>query len=148
MKFKKYINDIAKLIEINIVRVNSMNFPENIKYSISNQNIFELTPDEYILLEKIVEEISSENNYNDNFPKNFIFDKLVQEVIIKSYNLDSKINEIKYNLETKFQEFENILNEEITDWTYFIPISGIYVEKEINFGSMTIYPFDSFKNGF
>lgn len=48
-------------------------------------------------------------------------------------------------IKTRFEEFENILNEEVKDWTYFIPISGIYVEDEIDFKSMTIYPFDSFK---
>ena len=145
MKFIKYINDIAKLIEINIDRINSMNFPENIRYSMSTENIFELTYEEYDLLEQIVEEISYDNNYGNEFPKNFIFDKLVREVIIKSYNIDSDINEIKFNLKSRFEEFESILNEEIKDWTYFIPISGIYVEDEINFESMTFYSFESFK---
>lgn len=146
MKFTKYINDIAKLIEINIDRINSRNFPENIRYSISTENIFELTYEEYDLLEQIVEEISSANNYDDKFPKNFIFDKLVREVIIKSYNIDSNSNEIKSNLKSRFKEFENLLNEEVKYWTYFIPISGISVENKINFESMTIYPFETFKN--
>lgn len=53
MKFTKYINDIAKLIEININRVNSRNFPENIRYRMSTENIFGLTYEEYDLLEEI-----------------------------------------------------------------------------------------------
>ena len=146
MKFTKYINDIAKLIKINIGRINSRNFPENIRYTMSTENIFELTYEEYDLLEEIIEDISSANNYDDKFPKNFIFDKLVREVIIKSYDIDSNMSEIKSNLKNRFQEFENMLNEEIKDWTYFIPISGIYVENKINLKSMTIYPFESFKN--
>ena len=43
--------------------------------------------------------------------------------------------------------FESILNEEIKDWTYFIPISGIYVEDEILNNFYSCHSIFLFKKG-
>ena len=146
MNFENYIDDIAQLIEININRINSRNLPKNAVYSMSSENIFKLTLEEYEKLSEIVDEISKDKNLKAKFPKNYIFDQLVREVIIKSYQLDSTYEEIKSNLRLRLNEFEDILNEEFKEWTYFIPISGITVDDKIDLGSMIIYPFESFKN--
>ena len=37
-----------------------------------------------------------------------------------------------------YKEVNKCINEELKDWTYFIPISGIYVENKMDFGSMSI----------
>lgn len=146
MNFEKYIDEIAKLIESNINRVNSRNILENAVYHLSSENFFELSLEEYEKLSEIVNEISNENNLSAKFPKNYIFDQLVREVIIKSYNLDSRHEEIKLNLKSRFNEFDEILNDGFKEWTYFIPVSGITVDDTIDFGSMIIYPFETFKN--
>lgn len=146
MNFENHIDEITQLIEINISRVNSKNLLKNEVYHFSSENIFELTLEEYKKLNKIVDEISKENNLHDKFPKNYIFDKLISEVIDKSFNLYSTNDEIKLNLKSRFNEFEVILNEELKEWTYFIPVSGIHVENKVNFGSMIVYPFESFRN--
>lgn len=146
MNFENYIDDIAQLIVNNINRINSRNIPKNAVYSMSSENIFKLTLEEYEKLSEIVNEFSQENNLSVKFPKNYIFDQLVREVIIKSYNLDSTYEEIKSNLQLRFSEFEEILNKEFKEWTYFIPVSGIIVEDELDFGSMIICPFETFKN--
>ena len=146
MSFENYIDEIAQLIESNINRINSRNLLKNMHYHYSSENIFELSIEEHKKLSEIVNEISNENNLNAKFPKNYIFDQFVYEVIIKSYNLDSTYDEIKSNLKLRFNEFEEILNKGFKDWTYFIPISGIEVDDKIDFGSMVIYPFKSFKN--
>ena len=146
MNFENYIDDIAQLIVNNINRINSRNIPKNAVYSMSSENIFKLTLEEYEKLSEIVNEFSQENNLSVKFPKNYIFDQLVREVIIKSYNLDSTYEEIKSNLQLRFSEFEEILNKEFKEWTYFIPVSGITVEDELDFGSMIICPFETFKN--
>ena len=146
MNFENYIDDIAQLIVNNINRINSRNIPKNAVYSMSSENIFKLTREEYEKLSEIVKEFSQENNLSVKFPKNYIFDQLVREVIIKSYNLDSTHEEIKSNLKLRFNEFEEILNKEFKEWTYFIPISGIIVDDELDFGSMIICPFEAFKN--
>lgn len=146
MNFENYIDDIAQLIVNNINRINSRNIPKNAVYSMSSENIFKLTREEYEKLSEIVKEFSQENNLSVKFPKNYIFDQLVREVIIKSYNLDSTHEEIKSNLKLRFNEFEEILNKEFKEWTYFIPVSGIIVDDELDFGSMIICPFEAFKN--
>ena len=146
MNFENYIDDIVQLIESNINRINSRNILKNAVYSMSSENIFKLNLEEYEKLNGIVNEISKENNLKAKFPKNYIFDQLVREVIIKSYNLDSTHEEIKSNLKLRFNEFEEILNKEFKEWTYFIPISGIVVDDKIDFGSMIICPFETFKN--
>jgi len=146
MSFENYIDEIAQLIESNINRINSRNLLKNIHYHYSSENIFELSIEEHKKLSEIVNEISNENNLNVKFPKNYIFDQFVYEVIIKSYNLDSTYDEIKSNLKLRFNEFEEILNKGFKEWTYFIPISGIEVDDKIDFDSMVIYPFKSFKN--
>ena len=146
MNFENYIDDIVQLIESNINRINSRNILKNAVYSMSSENIFKLNLEEYEKLSEIVNEISNENNLSAKFPKNYIFDQLVREVIIKSYNLDSTHEEIKSNLKLKFNEFEEILNKEFKEWTYFIPVSGIVVDDKIDFGSMVICPFETFKN--
>ncbi|PWB88387.1 hypothetical protein [Methanobrevibacter thaueri] len=146
MNFEKYIDEITKLIESNINRVNSRHFLENEVYHLSSENFFELSLEEYEELSEIVNEISNGNNLSAKFPKNYIFDQLVREVIIKSYNLDSRHEEIKLNLKSRFNEFEEILNDGFKEWTYFIPVSGITVDDTIDFGSMIIYPFETFKN--
>ena len=148
MYFKKYIDEITQLIKINIERLTPESWPKNIHYSISSENLFKLTFEEYQRLFEIVEEISLDLNLEDKFPKKFIFDKLVTEVIIKSYDYSSTTSEIKSNLKERFREFEDILNEELNEWTYFIPISGIVVEDVIDFGKMSVYPFKSFKQEF
>lgn len=38
--------------------------------------------------------------------------------------------------------------EELNDWTYFIPITGIDIKQVINLGEMSIYPFNSFVDEF
>ena len=146
MDFENYVDDITQLIENNINRINSRNILKNAVYHLSSENFFELSLEEYEKLSEIVDEISNENNLSAKFPKNYIFDQLVREVIIKSYNLDSTHEEIKSNLKSRLNEFEEILNKEFKEWTYFIPISGIIVEEKIDFGSMIIYPFECFKN--
>lgn len=146
MNFENYIDDIAQLIENNINRINSRNILKNAVYHWSSENFFELSLEEYEKLSEIVDEISKENNLSDKFPKNYIFDQFVREVIIKSYNLDSTHEKIKSNLKLRLNEFEEILYNEFKEWTYFIPISGITVDEKIDFGSMIIYPFESFKN--
>lgn len=146
MNFEKYIDEIAQLIENNINRITSRNILKNAVYRMSSENIFELTLDEYKELSEIVSELSKDNNLNIKFPKNYIFDQLVREVIIKSYNLNSTYEEIRLNLKLRFNCFEEILNKEYNEWTYFIPISGIEVEDKLNFESMIIYPFETFKN--
>ena len=146
MEFENYITDIVQLIENNIDRLNSINLLKDVKYYISAENRFELSFEEFGKLSEIVEGISEDNNLGDKFPKNYIFDKLVKEVIIKSYTYNSTPDEIKSNLRTKFGKFEEILSEELKDWTYFIPVSGIHVEDNITFGSMTIYSFENFKS--
>ncbi|WP_295614366.1 hypothetical protein [uncultured Methanobrevibacter sp.] len=146
MNFEKYIDDIIQLIEVNINRLNNMDFPTNIAYHISSVNYFDLTFDEYQKLNSIIDEIYVENELSNKFPKNFIFDKLVSEVIVKSYDLTSTTYDIKLNLKQRFQRFMEILNEEIKDYAYFIPISGIYVEEKIILNSISIYPFQDFKN--
>ncbi len=148
MNFEKYIDEITQLIKINNERLTLESWPKNIHYSISGENLFKLTYSEYQALFTIVEEISSDLNLEDTFPKKFIFDKLVREVIIKSYDYSSTTSEIKSNLKDRFQELEDILNEELNDWTYFIPISGIVVEDIIDFGEILFYPFNSFKQEF
>ena len=148
MNFEKYIDEITQLIEINNERLTPESWPKNIHYSISAENLFKLTHEEYQVLFAIVEEISTDLNLEDTFPKKFIFDKLVREVIIKSYDYSSTTSEIKSNLKDRFQELEDILNEELNDWTYFIPISGIVVEDIIDFGEISFYPFNSFKQEF
>ena len=146
MNFENSIVDIAQLIESNINRVKSRNIPKNAVYRMKPENIFKLTHEEYEKLSEIVNEFSQENDLSIKFPKNYIFNQLVQEVIIKSYNLDSSYEEIKSNLQLRFNEFEEILNKEFKEWTYFIPVSGIIVEDELDFGSMIICPFETFKN--
>lgn len=146
MEFENYIDDIAQLIENNINRLKSRNLLKDSKYYMSTENRFDLSFEEFEILSEIVDKISEDNNFEAKFPKNYIFDKLVKEVIIKSYTLDSKIDEIKSNLETRFIKFKEILSEELKDWTYFIPVSGIHVEDNITFNSMTVYPFKNFKN--
>lgn len=146
MNFERYVVEIAQLIESNINRINSRNILKNPVYHLSSENFFELSLEEYEKLSEIVDEISKENNLSNKFPKNYIFDQLVREVIIKSYNLDSTHEEIKSNLKLRLNEFEEILYNEFKEWTYFIPISGITVNEKIDFGSMIIYPFESFKN--
>ena len=146
MNFERYVVEIAQLIESNINRINSRNILKNAVYHLSSENFFELSLEEYEKLSEIVDEFSKENNLSDKFPKNYIFDQLVREVIIKSYNLDSTHEEIKSNLKLRLNEFEEILYNEFKEWTYFIPISGITVDEKIDFGSMIIYPFESFKN--
>lgn len=148
MNFEKYIDEITQLIVINNERLTPESWPKNIHYSISAENLFKLTYEEYQVLSAIVEEISTDLNLEDTFPKKFIFDKLVREVIIKSYDYSSTTSEIKSNLKDRFQELEDILNEELNDWTYFIPISGIVVEDIIDFGEISFYPFNSFKQEF
>ena len=111
MSFENYIDEIAQLIESNINRINSRNLLKNIHYHYSSENIFELSIEEHKKLSEIVNEISNENNLNVKFPKNYIFDQFVYEVIIKSYNLDSTYDEIKSNLKLRFNEFEEILNK-------------------------------------
>lgn len=148
MNFEKYIDEICQLIEINIERLTPKSWPKNIYYSMSTENLFKLTFEEYQRLFEIVEEISMDLNLEDKFPKKFLFDKLVTEVIIKSYNYSSTTSEIKSNLKDRFQEFEDILNEELNDWIYFIPISGIVVEDKIDFGEISFYPFNLFKQEF
>ena len=108
MNFENYIDDIVQLIESNINRINSRNILKNAVYSMSSENIFKLNLEEYEKLSEIVNEISKENNLKAKFPKNYIFDQLVREVIIKSYNLDSTHEEIKSNLKLRFKEFEEI----------------------------------------
>lgn len=146
MNYEKYIDEIAQLIEININRINSRTIHKNTFYSMSAENIFELTLEEYEILSEIVNEISKENNLKSKFPKNYIFDQLVREVIIKSYNIDSTVDEIKSNLKLRFDDFEEILYDEFKEWTYFIPVSGIEVEEKLTFGSMIVYSFETFKN--
>ena len=85
MNFENYIDEIAQLIESNINRINSRIIHKNTIYSMRAENIFELTLEEYERLSEIVNEISKENNLKSKFPKNYIFDQLVREVIIKSY---------------------------------------------------------------
>ncbi len=148
MVFEKYIDEITLLIETNIERLSFKIMPKNIRYSMSTENLFELTYEEYEQLSEIVEEISQELNLENKFPQKFIFDKLVTEVIIKSYDYSSTTSEIKSALKIRFQEFEKILNEELNDWTYFIPITGIEIEQVIKLGEMSIYPFKSFKDEF
>ncbi len=108
MNFEKYIDEICQLIEINIERLTPELWPKNIYYSMSTENLFKLTFEEYQRLCEIVEEISNELNLGDKFPKKFLFGKLVTEVIIKSYNYSSTTSEIKLNLKDSFQEFEDI----------------------------------------
>lgn len=146
MNFEKYIEYITEIIELNINRVKFGNFIEDPSYYMSSENIFELTIEEHEKFNDIIETISEENNLKDKFPKKFIFDKLVKEVIVKSYTLESSHNEIKSNLKSKLNEFEKILDEEIKNWTYFIPITGIQVEDMINFESMVIYSYNSFES--
>lgn len=145
MDFEKYIDDITDLIEININRLNNMDFPNKIVYHMSSENYFDLTQVEYEKLMSIVDDIYVENELYGKFPRNYIFKKLVSEVIDKSYDLTSTTEDIKLNLKQRFQIFMEILNEEITDYTYFIPISGIFVEEKIIFNFISIYPFDDFK---
>lgn len=147
MNFEDYIDDIANLIRINIDRRCSLMLINPVKCYMY-ENTFELTLEEYQLLKNIISEISLEYNLNDKFSNNFIFDKFVREIIIKSYTLDSSNQEIKSKLRTNFQLFVELLNEELKDWTHFIPISGIYVENKMDFGSMSIYPFWLFKKEF
>lgn len=146
MNFENYIDEIAQLIESNINRINSRTIQKNTFYSMRAENIFELTLEEYERLSEIVNEISKENNLKSKFPKNYIFDQLVREVIIKSYTVDSTYDEIKSNLKLRLSGFKKILYEEFKEWTYFIPISGIEVEDKLTFGSMIIYSFETFKN--
>lgn len=146
MNFEKYIDDIVKLIEININRINNMDFSKKIIYEMYSSNYFWLTLEEHQKLNRIIEEIYRDNKLNNKFPKSFIFDKLVSEVIVKSYCLTSTENDIKLNLKERFQYFIDILNEEINDYTYFIPISGISVKNRLDFNSLSIYPHDDFKH--
>ena len=148
MVFEKYIDEIALLIENNIERLSLKIRPKKIRYSMSTENLFELTYEEYERLSEIVKEISQVLSLENKFPRKFIFDKLVKDVIIKSYDYSSTNSEIKSNLKIRFHEFEKILNEEIGDWTYFIPIMGIDIEKIINLGEMSLYPFKSFEKEF
>lgn len=146
MNFEKYIDDITQLIEININRLNNRDFSEKFIYHMSSSNQFWLTLEEYQKLNGIVEEIYLDNKLSNKFPKSFIFDKLVSEVIVKSYYLTSTVEDIKLNLRKRFQCFIDILNEEIDDYTYFIPISGIFVENRLKFNSLSIYPYVDFKH--
>lgn len=81
MNFEKYIDEIALLIESNINRINSRAILDDAFYSMSYENFFELSMEEYEKLTEIVNEISKENNLNSKFPKSYIFDQLVREVI-------------------------------------------------------------------
>lgn len=81
MNFENYIDEIAQLIESNINRIKSRTIHKNTCYSRSAENIFELTLEEYERLSKIVNELSKENNLKSKFPKNYIFDQLVREVL-------------------------------------------------------------------
>ena len=146
MNFERYIDVIVQLIESNINRINSRTIHRNTIYSMRSENIFELTLEEYERLSEIVNEISKENNLKSKFPKNYIFDQLVREVIIKSYTIDSTYDEIKSNLKLRLSVFEEILYDEFKEWTYFIPISGIEVEDKLTIGSMIIYRFKTFEN--
>ena len=146
MNYVKYIEEITKLIEANINRIKSRNVLHNPQYFFSSKNFFELDENEYEKLSNVVEKIYSEGNFKNKVTKTFIFDKLVKEVIIPSYNLTSSTAEIKLNLKNNFEKFDETLNGEIKDWTYFIPISGIFVEGNLSFNSMAIYTFESFKN--
>lgn len=146
MNFEKYVDEIAQIIEDNINRLKSGDILKHPVYCMSSENRFELSLEEYKKLSNIVDEISNEDNLGAKFPKNHIFDQLVREVIMKSYNLDSTSEEIKSNLKVELNDFENILNEGFKEWTYFIPISGITVDDKIEFGSMIIYPFEIFQN--
>jgi len=148
MVFEKYVDEITLLIEKNIKRLSLKIRPKMAHYSMSTENLFELTYEEHERLSEIVEEISHELNLENKFPQKFIFDKLVKEVIIKSYNYSSTTSEIKSNLKIRFKEFEKILMEELNDWTYFIPITGIDIKQIINLGEMSIYPFNSFLDEF
>lgn len=148
MNFEKYIDEITQLIKTNNERLTPESWPKNIHYSMSAENLFKLTFEEHQRLFAIVEEISIGLNLENTFPKKFIFDKLVREVIIKSYDYSSTPFQIKSNLKDRFQKFEDILKEELNDWTYFIPISGIIVEDIIGFGEISFYPFNSFKQEF
>lgn len=148
MIFEKYIDKITLLIEKNIERLSLKIMPNNIRYSMSTRNLFELTYEEYEQLYEIVGDISQGLNLENKFPQKFIFDKLVKEVIIKSYTRSSTTSEIKSALKIRFQEFERILTEELNDWTYFIPITGIDIEHVIKLGEISIYPFKSFKDEF
>lgn len=146
MNFEKYVDEIAQIIENNIYRLRSSNLLKHAVFRMSSENLFELSLKEYNKLSDIVNEISNENDLSAKFPSNYIFDQLVREVIMKSYDLDSTYDEIKSNLKVSFYDFEDILNEGFKEWTYFIPISGITVDDKIDFGSMIIYPFEAFKN--
>lgn len=146
MDFEKYIDDIIQLIEVNIDRLNKMELLGDVAYHISSKNYFDLTWEEYQKLKSISDEIYVENELGKKFPRNFIFDKLVNEVIIESYDLTSTTEDIRLNLKQRLQCFIEILNEEIKEYTYFIPVSGIFVEEKIIFNSISIYPFNDFKN--
>lgn len=146
MNFEKYVDEIAQIIENNINRLKSRDLLKHAVFRMSSENLFELSLKEYNKLSDIVNEISNENDLSAKFPSNYIFDQLVREVIMKSYDLDSTYDEIKSNLKVSFYDFEDILNEGFKEWTYFIPISGITVDDKIDFGSMIIYPFEAFKN--
>lgn len=146
MNYEEYIEDISKLIEANINRTNSKNSFKNPFYSCNYRNYFELSSEEYKKLNNIVDNIYVKGEFKHKIPKNFIFDKLVKEVIINSYDLNSTRDIIKLNLKNNFDNFDEILTKELKDWTYFIPISGLIVEKDLNFESMTICTFKSFKN--
>ena len=154
MNLEKYVDEIAQLIENNINRLKSRNILKHAVYRMSSKNLFELSLDEYKKLSRYdnedelneINEISNDNDLSAKFPKNYIFDQLVREVIMNSYDLDSTHDEIKSNLKAELSEFENVLNEGFKEWIYFIPISGITVDDKIDFGSMIIYPFETFKN--
>lgn len=60
--------------------------------------------------------------------------------------MDSTHEEIKLNLKSRLNEFEEILNKEFKEWTYFIPVSGIEIKDKIVLGSMIVYPFENFKS--
>lgn len=148
MGLEKYVDEITLLIEKNIKRLSLKFRLKRAHYSMSTENLFELTYEEHERLSEIIEEISHDLNLENKFPQKFIFDKLVKEVIIKSYNYSSTTSEIKSALKIRFKEFEKILMEELNDWTYFIPITGIDIKQVINLGEMSIYPFNSFVDEF
>lgn len=108
MNLEKYVDEIAQLIESNLNRLKSRNILKNAVYRMSSKNFFELSLEEYKKLSNIADEISNENDLSAKFPKNYIFNQLVREVIMKSYDLDSTYDEIKSNLKIELNEFENV----------------------------------------
>lgn len=113
MGLEKYVDEITLLIEKNIKRLSLKFRLKRAHYSMSTENLFELTYEEHERLSEIIEEISHDLNLENKFPQKFIFDKLVKEVIIKSYNYSSTTSEIKSALKIRFKEFEKILRRNL-----------------------------------